>query len=289
MQNRILVRRSGALGDVLSVTPVLRRFRDKYGPSFKIVVETHCPQALEGNPFVNEVYAPGQAPGPFAISVNLDLAYEKRPTHHVVDAYMIEAFGNSSYDHKRVIFPIKPPAPRYLVEPDRVITIHAARSWPSRTMPDQFWRDTVALLREREFNVLFLGGPNDFAMGPEPGVGSAVGKTSLTETVNLISNSLCLLCSDSALLHLAGATDTPIVPLFTSVRAQYRIPYRHKVKGWKVTPIEADVPCQGCLETVPAPATNLSCRYTTNACVRSILPERVVETAVEMAAQRWPS
>jgi ADP-heptose:LPS heptosyltransferase len=285
---RILVRRTGALGDVLCATPVLRYLRDWYGRDAQIVVETGCPEALLGNPHVSTVLLPGRATGGFHRVIDLDLVYESKPTAHIVDAYFDHAGIPRDYKHKRVIFGIEPPPPPELIREDRLVTIHAAKSWPSRSLPSDFWVEAAFLLAAREYRVLFIGAGSDFKADgvTSPFIGSAVGQTSLRETANLIASSMCLLCSDSSLLHLAGATDTPIVGLFTSVRAKYRVPYRHGERGWRVKALEADVPCQGCLETLPAPATSLSCRYGTDACIYTFRPDIVVEAIEEMVNDR---
>jgi ADP-heptose:LPS heptosyltransferase len=285
---RILIRRTGALGDVLCATPILRYLRDWYGPEAEIVFETGCPEVLLNNPHVSTVLLPGRASGGFTSVIDLNLVYERKPTMHVVDAYLEYAGAPRDYKHKRVVFGIDPPAPFELREQDRLVTIHAARSWPSRSLPADFWVEVSSLLIAREYRVLFVGGGADFRADgvTSPFVGSAVGQTSLRETANLIASSLCFLGSDSALLHLAGATDTPIVGLFTSVRAKYRVPYRHGERGWRVKEMEADVPCQGCLETLPAPATNLSCRYGTDACIYAFRPDVVADAVQEMIDDR---
>ena len=277
---RILLRRSGALGDVLCATPVIRALRETYGRYAEIIVETGCHQALVGNPDVTGVFSPGAAPGPFDRAIDLDLAYERRPTRHIVDAYLEEA--NLTSRSKRIAFGISPPPPKALIAQDRLVTIHAARSWSSRTMPDDFWNEVILGLVERKFNPLLIGGGADFAH--HTWAGSAVGQTNLRETAELIAASCCLICSDSAMLHLAGATDTPIVGLFTSVRSAYRIPYRHGELGWKVVALEADVPCRGCLADYPPPVTNMSCRHGTDACVRAIQPADVLAAVEELTA-----
>jgi hypothetical protein len=51
-RQRIQVHRRSALGDVLLITPVLRALRCKY-PAAEIVVTTHYPEILRGNPHVD--------------------------------------------------------------------------------------------------------------------------------------------------------------------------------------------------------------------------------------------
>lgn len=55
----ILIKSFNGIGDLLFVTPTLRRIKESY-PDSKIIVNTNYPLLLEDNPFVNEVNTRGK-------------------------------------------------------------------------------------------------------------------------------------------------------------------------------------------------------------------------------------
>ena len=86
----ILIRRAGALGDVLMATPVLRRMRQE-NPGARIIFSTLQGQALVGNPDVDLVTHETPHCDRY---VNLDMVYESNPKMHATEAYMRAAFGD---------------------------------------------------------------------------------------------------------------------------------------------------------------------------------------------------
>lgn len=84
----ILVRRTGALGDVVLMTPIVHQLRRVY-PDARIHVITAYPAVFFNNPWNIELRIPecGTPCYDVGIDINLNLAYERRPTMHVVDAY----------------------------------------------------------------------------------------------------------------------------------------------------------------------------------------------------------
>lgn len=281
---KILVRRTGALGDVLLTTPVVHRLRNELGPGAIIDVETACPQAYEGNPHVNKLHVHVRDNKDYDKVYDLNLVYERSPKQHIVDSYFQHVFGDTN-GAKRVVFGIDPPPPRKLAKASKVVTLHATRSWPSRTLPESFWNDVALKLIDTGYQPVFLGGGGDYGGPDHPQSVSMVNRTPLRETVNLIAASCCFIGSDSALLHFAGATDVPIVGIFTSVKSQYRMPYRKNILGWLAFAAEPKLSCYGCLEDVPAPATTLGCKFNTNECTQVIYAADVISKALFLMEQ----
>jgi hypothetical protein len=79
----ILVRRRAAHGDVLVAASVCSALKKKY-PDSKIVFSTLCPEILQNNPWVDRVQEE-QSERQFQMYVNLDMAYEYRPSFNVVN------------------------------------------------------------------------------------------------------------------------------------------------------------------------------------------------------------
>lgn len=96
--------------------------------------------------------------------------------------------------------------------------------------------------------MLQIGAREDFSFPNPldyPGPGRTVDLTkrlTVHQVAALVSRVALFLGSDSSMLHVAGTTETPIVGLFTSVKGDYRVPFRH---GCTIVRPQGD--CYGCL------------------------------------------
>lgn len=68
-------------------------------------------------------------------------------------------------------------------------------------------------------------------------------KTSVQELTSIMGGAKAVVGLDSGPIHLAGTTSVPIVCGYTSIRPEYRIPYRRKGFTLSVLP---NIPCIGC-------------------------------------------
>ena len=162
--------------------------------------------------------------------VDLDLAYERRPTMHVVEAYMVEAFGEpgAPEDPRQELF--LPRSRRLFADRGRpYVAVHAAQAgWRSRTLPAATWVEVVRLLRAAGTWPILIGSQRDAL--PEAKA-TCFHAHDILAQAHLISSVDCFVESDSALLHVAGATDTPIVGVFTCAAPRFRLPWRGGVLG----------------------------------------------------------
>jgi ADP-heptose:LPS heptosyltransferase len=272
---KIIVRRKGALGDVLNTTPVVHRLRIE-NPEAWIAVETHHPMAYTGNPDVNLVTAPGHA-GEADRFIDLDMSYERDRKRHRVAANMLVAFGDEAGD-KRIRFSLPSKPPPVLQDWSRVIALHAPQTWESRTIAPAWWANLAAHLREAGFQPVSIG---TFADPRIPGAIDTRGLLSLRETAGVIQASQLLICGDSAMFTLVGATTTPCIGLCTIARAEYFMPYRRDELGWRFYPIATSLACYGCSEEQP-PGERYYCKRGDNACVSSFDVVAVAAQAVRM-------
>jgi ADP-heptose:LPS heptosyltransferase len=274
----ITLRRTGALGDVLCITPVIRKLRQEF-PAVEIAIETAHPVAVEKNPDLTP--RPGATMLSSILRYDLDLVYERRPSLHVVDAYMEHVFPGAPIAGEEKTLRFQPAGPWKNPE---VVVIHAATSWASRTFTPVFWDRVALAVRDLGMKPVFVGGGYDYG-GPIWAT-STLTKLHLRQVASLITGAAAFIGSDSALLHLAGTTETPIIGLYTSVRAKYRMPYRHGKLGWNMIAIEPDLDCRGCLERIPAPVTNMSCQRGDSICSRSIPHEAVTAALKKLRPDR---
>lgn len=274
----ILIRRTGAMGDVLLTTPIVARFRAEYGSDAIIDVHTGVPQVYAGtgykNPHVTDINMP-RAAG-YDIVCELDGVYERDRKRHQVHAFMEAAFGDDEGD-KTIRFPIAEP-PNLGVTWDNVVSIHPAIAWPSRTFPAQWWQKVVSRLIALGFTVVALGTSRDHFLDQ---VVDTRSQLSLHQQAAVIAASKAFIASDSGLLTLAGATETPIVTMLTVTKPEYFLPYRHGELGWKIKAHTPDIECFGCSGDL-GPVTYVACRRHDNVCITMFDPIAVADSTQGM-------
>jgi len=279
MKNVVIVR-TAALGDVICTTPVVRRMRLE-NPDANIVVNTMYPDVFRRNPDASAIN--------FTIDdsydvVSLDLAYEKDPHTHIVEAYMMKAFGSLGDPHM-----LQPQLfyPRGGLFPDKkkYIAVHAAQAgWSNRTLPRSLWKKVIDGLKGINAWPILVGTARDDI--PNLDV-TRFHTPDILAQARLIASCACFIGSDSSLLHVAAATPTPIVGVFTSVHPEMRMPYRNGILGYMCKAVQPDMPCVGCLSRQPAPVTTESCERGDNACVRMVDPDQIIDAAVQLMLN-WP-
>jgi ADP-heptose:LPS heptosyltransferase len=274
----ILVHRAGALGDVILTTPIIRRLRREF-PNELIQVVTSYPRVYQNNPHIGgREYVIGE----MVKNVYLDLAYEKNPSLHIVEAYMQETFEDlgDRKDLQQELF-FSDASTIFEGLKRKVIAIHAARAgWNNRTLPRYTWRLVVDGLRKAGFWPVLIGAPNRDEV-PDCEVTRFFGYDILTHAW-LINRAVCFVGSDSALLHVAGATNTPIVGIFTCARPATRLPWRGGRLGGRCIPIVPKLDCVGCLARRPAPVTTEYCERGDTACVQMVDPDQIIDAVMRL-------
>lgn len=273
----IVIRRAGAMGDVLLTTPIAARFRAE-NPDAIIDIHTGVPQVYAGtgwkNPHVDQVNMP--RPGGYDIVIELDGVYERDRRRHQVHSFMEAAFGDEGDEYNRsIVFPIGP-IPDLDVTWDNIITIHPAIAWPSRTFPQRWWQSLVDRLIRLGFTVVSLGTARDHHLEQ---VTDTRNRLNLYQQAAAIAASKVFIASDSGLLTLAGATETKIVTMLTVTKGEFFLPYRHGELGWGITAITPPIECFGCSGDL-GPVTFVQCRRGDNICISMINPIAVADAAL---------
>jgi ADP-heptose:LPS heptosyltransferase len=277
---KILVSRPGALGDVVCATPIPRELARRH-PKAEIVFETGYPAVFENNPHCRAVNQ-AQDRSQFDRVIDLALAYERRPTTHIARAFWDAAFDEPPERKDQL-------RPELFYGPDRLpqdpyrpfVAVHAAYAgWGNRTLPSKTWAGVVASLNLHRLAPILVGTERDAIPGLN--VRSYL-RTSLLHTAQIIAGCACFAGSDSALLHVAAATPTPIVGVFTSVRPKYRLPY-----GTQSIGISPELDCLYCQERVPPPSMFETCERDEDEkrlCVKLVDSEQIVNAVLTMI---WP-
>jgi autotransporter strand-loop-strand O-heptosyltransferase len=129
--------------------------------------------------------------------------------------------------------------------PERYVVIHPAQSWSSRTWSKYNWQALCISLEDAGIPVISIGKDareeSDFSgttlkpvfnLDIKNGL-DLTNKTTLDQSWHILNNSTCLITMDSGVLHLAGTTDTHIIQLGSSIKPEYRAPYRKGTQDYK--------------------------------------------------------
>jgi autotransporter strand-loop-strand O-heptosyltransferase len=129
--------------------------------------------------------------------------------------------------------------------PERYVVIHPAQSWSSRTWSKYNWQALCISLEDAGIPVISIGKDareeSDFSgttlkpvfkLDIKNGL-DLTNKTTLDQSWYILNKSTCVITMDSGVLHLAGTTDTNIIQLGSSIKPEYRAPYRNGSQDYK--------------------------------------------------------
>lgn len=272
MTQHVLLRRTGALGDVILTTPVIRRLQAEHGPGTRVTVATAHTGVFDQ--WADVAGVPDADAAQFDRFVNLDGVYEGSPQQHIVSAYMKEVFGDDNCaerDRQQTLFPLER---RTVLRQRNLIVVHGTgTSWRNQLRSPAWWSALHAGLRAAGYNTISVGSIADRGGGDI----DLRGKTTLSGLYRLVQAAACFVGSDSGPLHVAGATSTPIVGLFTCANPAFRLPWRGGRIGGGCIGLTPHLVCAGCLHNEPPPVTSCGCRLGTFACAEGYEATRVDE------------
>jgi ADP-heptose:LPS heptosyltransferase len=253
---KVLVHRSGGIGDLLLMTPALRAYKRRF-PKARIFVCTtpKMRPVLEGNPDVegfvewppkeSEVYEHDTWCFYENIIENNPLAQDV----HAVDLYAMKLLGDSRIEDWTPVLNLteaekaeasaffeslvggaaraeSEPAHRSLLTAHSLpsIAIQVKASSPVRTWPAGPMSDLIQMLLDHA-HVFLFGAPGEVEyMGEHPRLTnlSASGRT-FRQSCAILVGCQALVAPDSALLHVAAALKVPTVALFGPFPSKLRI------------------------------------------------------------------
>ena len=275
----ILVRRRAALGDVVIATGIIRELKRTYGDNCVIDVATQHPTVFDNNPqvrnviHITEVDDSAANPEAYDVYYNLDDTYEYNPDGNFADNYFYRVFGRTDMDKSMELWvdDSQMEVANAFVESigGDFIAVHMRRwHWELKNIDPVIWMEVFNRLLpvNPDLKIVCVGGGTDYFLEGSPNVidGRNIGTPGMLSAV--LDHAKCFVGIDSAPMHIAGASEAPIVALLSHMSPEKVLPYRDHTTGAKCTVIQASVDCVGCHSRQQRPVRQIVCERGDYAC-----------------------
>lgn len=233
------------LGDLICATPTIKKLSEAYQQS--ILVVSTMPEIFKMNPYVSKSYK----------ASSVDMGYIKQTHIYHNSFYNVGKKNERGIEYKHNMFDIrqfhavhlgfmlaqnemecyyKPMTELEIEVPEKYVLIHPVTTWPSRTWSALNWMRLTQELNDLGYDVISIGKDSSekgffnvdkpvFNFEIEKGL-NLMNKTSISDCWHLMQKASAFVTMDSGLLHLAGTTDVPIIHLGSSIKPEFRIPYK---------------------------------------------------------------
>jgi len=280
--NRLILKRTTALGDVLLTTPIVHALREKK-PDWEIIIATSHPFIYRDNPDVNYIVPPDHEwveSKDCEAFYDLDLSYEMRPDTGILKAYAGACNVN-----------VKDPRPRvYLREQNRSFAsnllsdsckwtvIHTGpKGWPGGDWPWERFSEVAEALQKKGLKVVLIGNTPPDPIKCDLDLRH---KTSFHNLAAILERSSLFVGIDSMPLHLAQAFKKPCVGVFGCVDPSHILIEDPFVRG--VTADQSTVSCLGCHHRGTFPKTVGICDKDKVYCMEKLPSEKVIGVIDEL-------
>ena len=257
---KLVVKRKGAMGDLLMITPALKYYKEK-NPEHEIYIRTVMGEVFRHNPYVTGTLdndldvrkAIGEDDFKY---VDLDGVYEEKFDVHPVLVAFMEIVGQIPYeppneeyryilshskkDEENAISKMRNKGVDVLSDFYRVY--HMGNTWVP--IKEEYWDEVIRRNVEVADKIVAVGKGTEYLPKNKKNVILAT-DLSLSELKVVIINASAFLSTDSGVAHIANMTDTFQTTLFSFVDACLRKPLWDKknYKGYNITCGKEDKPC----------------------------------------------
>lgn len=257
-----IIRRKGAIGDVLLTTPLIAEIK-KQNPRSEIFIETTCHEVFKNNPNVAGTGREFPQYAKWATYIDLDMAYENMPETHIVDAYFKVANFTGvnhklelNFDGADVKIPVAEGSKKW-------IAIHPGpTTWNGKNWSWHSWEFLCQTLLMIGKWPVIVGMPGEAL----PNFRDIRGKTNFAELAATLSKCAAFIGVDSFPLHVAQSVGIPVVPLFGASDPRFIL-----TEG-RAEPVCGTASCAGARHRV-AGQTYVDCE---GDCMRTIEPMAVI-------------
>lgn len=289
---KILVIRSGAMGDVLLTTPIIRELYLRRKGHCQIDIATRYADLFIHNPYVHKVLDPQELRSlehGYDLIINLDMVLERNKAAHVTHAYYFHTFGYTGIEDTNLQPEI------YSSEQDRQVADEIAKQFPDgfivchnrhdstqpyRNVPIAQWEKILTeLSQQTNLAILNVGSLDMDIYIDHPNCHDYRGRLSLQELKALIARAKLFLGTDAGPLHIAATCSTPIVCFFTLAHHETRKPLRHGNDLF--IPIAPNIECYGCVKDYPL-AWGFECKRKDFACTQSFSTIDAIQSCLQL-------
>lgn len=262
----LLLFRSGGIGDVMFMLPLIKHLKEKFEAKIKAGTTPTYITLLENNPYIDEKFMM-----PFELkemeTSDYHLTFEgviedidkNAKTIHAVDLFLKEAnvnFTKISSEDKIPKLGLDESHLRkirkklsYLKE-DVKIGVQLQASSPIRTFPLEKLIGVLRELATRGYAIFIFGGRKQQDLGKhvqrilinfsshEKVINLANEHINLKDSIAFANEMSLIIAPDSSFVHIAGALEVPIVGLYGCFPSMLRMKYYKKAIG-----IDTNVPC----------------------------------------------
>ncbi len=240
------------LGDLISATPTIKKLSDYY--ERKITILSRMPDVFKKNPFVEDSFKITSVDIEYFnknylmhnsfYNVGKKNQYGIEYKHNMIDIRQFHAIHLGFMLAKDEMECFYQPSHPFDIElPKEYICIHPVTTWAVRTWDSLNWMNLTEKLNSIGLSVVSIGKDSSetgffnvqkpvFNFEIKNGL-NLMNKTNISDCWHIISRARCFITMDSGLLHLAGTTETPIIQLGSSLKPEFRAPYRHGKQDYK--------------------------------------------------------
>ncbi len=282
----ILIVRSGVIGDLLFLSPVLREMKKNTGKKIALCTWPKFFSQFEGCDFIEELVAyPIKASSAWKFSeiICTDYTMELDHENHATDSFArVLGVPTPLSDYKpfyHVRDEEKESAKKHLFKGRPNLVVHQTASAPNRNYPLALWQEVIVRLERAGWGILLVGKEQDFPDFPPHSMTpfirdiSKIG-LSFRETAAVLSQSTAFVGVDSALVHLCHALDIPAVGIYGPFPWQIRT-----AKAPKTTAVSGTGECAPCFyhayKGPPFPKNKPCSRQQVCTVLASITPDRI--------------
>ena len=218
MDYPIIVRREGAIGDVILTTPIIKALKESH-PLNPIHVETKVPDVYKNNPWIASVST--QCPVGRARIINLNMAYENYPMTHIVKSFERAAWLEEPVEKRCYLFPSdqdKQTAASRLNDTGWIAIHPGPTSWNGKNWPVERFQVVADKLMELGYKVVCVGGSATHPINCDLNLSGA---TTILELAAVLERCVALVTLDSSPLHIAQAMGCPMVGLFGATLPEF--------------------------------------------------------------------
>ena len=277
---RVGIRRLHAIGDVVMTTPVIRAIKQRWGHAEISVITSHG-QVFSQNPDVTHIQTdvsmttpPG---GLYDHFYDLDLAYEREPHKHVVEAYA-DVCGVGVTDFRPRVYPA-PTDREYArdkIGQGRWAAIHpGVTAWQGRDWGADRFSRVATELRKLGWSVVCVGNQHTPPITCDLDLR---GQTTFHQLAATLERAQLFIGIDSLPMHLAQAALRPTVAVFGCIDPRLRLMAVPFIRG-----VTAEgVGCLGCHHILPTPRTSSGCFRDRVYCMERVTEQQVLDVIEEV-------